>query len=226
MFAHPNFKRDDRALLESITRKAAMREKKKSKADVIKDLQQREAEQRSRMMQLEARHHELMQRTLMLDSENRSLRQMFQALNKSGEKMDLSALSLTSSMQHQSHLDNAFEFSSRPSSAPGHQQHLINNMAHAFDRIASPFGPNSSGGQTTNPNSPVFVDSLQHLHHQGHIQMEHLNMDIVMSPMESTTPTDTVNHHHHDGMLDGHHHHHHQMLEYESMEHHANVPQA
>lgn len=80
MFAHPNFKRDDRALLELITRKAALREKKRSKADVIKDLQQREFEQQAQMLQLEARNHELLHKAAMLDAENKNLKALLQTL--------------------------------------------------------------------------------------------------------------------------------------------------
>jgi len=194
VFAHPNFKRDDRVLLESITRKAAMREKKKSKADVIKELQQREVEQRSRLIQLEARHHELMQRTMMLDAENRNLKNMFQTL-KAAEKLDFGAVPQLS--------DSSYDLSPRRAFGNG----------NPYDRIASPFG--SAHG--TNPNSPVFTDNLHQLH-QVQLHMEHLNMDIVMSPMASNTPDDSE----HEGMMD-----HHGSLDYETLDHaNSTVPQA
>jgi hypothetical protein len=202
VFAHPHFKRDDRILLESITRKAALREKKRSKADVIKELQEREYEQQNRMLQLEARHHELMQRTVMLDAENKSLKAMFQTIKTSttpggNPLLDEKRLQLIEQQQHHHHYVQQQQ----------QQQHFSHpHLQHNHQDQDDDFFPKSASV------SPTVMYEHHHHPHHGHLifsqgnnpnspisgnMMDGLHVDIVMSPMDSSAspePTSSSSH--------------------------------
>ena len=193
-----------------------MREKKRSKSDVIKDLQQREFEQQARMMQLETRHHELLQKTVMLDAENKNLKAVLQNMKTVGGGQHANMNFVSGGNQHSelkrpsspldnhihpiphhllqhhhsSHDEDDFFTSASPVVMFEHQQqhqqhphhpppqynqhhsHLINSMfAHFSNNTGSPL--------------PT-LDGLHHHGGGGH-GIDSLHMDIMMSPMDSSS---------------------------------------
>jgi len=83
VFAHPHFKRDDSSLLETITRKTAICVKKKSKGEIIRELQQKNEEQQHQLQQMEMHHLEMFQRIMSLEAENKQLRSHMEAMRRS-----------------------------------------------------------------------------------------------------------------------------------------------
>ena len=204
-FAHPNFKRDDRALLESITRKAAMREKKRSKSDVIKELQQREFEQQARMMQLESRHHELMQKTVLLDAENKHLKTVVQNLRSTTTATSSTDLKRPSSsldnhihppphhlLQHHESSRDEDDFFKSASPVVLFEQHhhqLLHHPTHyqPYQQQCHSHLMNGMFAHFNNHSaSPTPLDGLHHPSAMDSSNL-HVNMDIMMSPMNSSS---------------------------------------
>jgi hypothetical protein len=83
VFAHPHFKRDDASLLETITRKTAVCVKKKSKGDIIRELQHKNDDQHAQLSRMEMQHLEMFQRLMGLEAENKQLRNHLETMRRS-----------------------------------------------------------------------------------------------------------------------------------------------
>lgn len=70
-------------MLSTITRKTAVCVKKKSKGEIIRELQQQLTEQRAQMQQLEMHRLELAKQVMALDAENKQLKSTIEALRHS-----------------------------------------------------------------------------------------------------------------------------------------------
>ena len=69
MFAHPHFRRGQSSLLETITRKTAVCVKKKSRGEIIRELQQKMEQMHKQLEQSEMHRLELFQRLMSLEAE-------------------------------------------------------------------------------------------------------------------------------------------------------------
>jgi hypothetical protein len=151
VFAHPHFRRDDSSLLETITRKTAVCVKKKSKGDIISELQMKNEEQQMQLQQMEMHHLEMFQRIMALEAENKQLRSHLDTMRRSFQETTSRMESIVQGVDPNSSVSTVApaligSTPSVPSVVPSHPHHPHHQYAAPQARYQHPSNPTTAAG--------------------------------------------------------------------------------